>query len=304
MRGERKVGGRFYFAIFLLVFLAIGVRSGAADEQDLDGDGLPDWWEERFVETGAFSLTRDDGDGDPDRDGLTNLREFEVGSHPLFPDSDGDSLADGDEVDRFGTLPAIADTDGGGCSDGAEVASRRSPLDPDDDASAGNAVFNLQLSRGWNLVSLPVTPPDDDIVRLLAPIQGQYNIVWGFIGDDWQSFDPDLPEFRTLTTLRPGRGYWIDMKTSATLAVSGPPATESVSLAAGWNLIGINFLGKIRAKSAFRDLGSQMSAAWMYSSGTWRVFDPQNSDFSDLQWLQAGYGYWIKTDRAGILRIP
>jgi outer membrane protein OmpA-like peptidoglycan-associated protein len=60
-------------------------------------------------------------DNDPDRDGLTNDEEKQLGTDPNNPDTDGDGLNDGDEVHLYHTDPLKYDTDGDGLSDGDEV---------------------------------------------------------------------------------------------------------------------------------------------------------------------------------------
>jgi 5-hydroxyisourate hydrolase-like protein (transthyretin family) len=59
---------------------------------------------------------------DPDHDGLTNLQEFQNGTDPHNPDTDGDGLTDGQEVLMYHTNPLLFSTDGTGISDGIEVA--------------------------------------------------------------------------------------------------------------------------------------------------------------------------------------
>ena len=47
---------------------------------------------------------------DPDRDGLDNLAEYNAGTDPNNPDTDGDGIADGDEVNIFNTDPLLSRT--------------------------------------------------------------------------------------------------------------------------------------------------------------------------------------------------
>jgi 5-hydroxyisourate hydrolase-like protein (transthyretin family) len=74
---------------------------------------------------------------DPDRDGLTNLEEFQQGTDPNNKDTDGDGLSDGDEVHLYHTNPLLKDTDGDGISDGLEVQTGSNPLDPSNYNLAG-----------------------------------------------------------------------------------------------------------------------------------------------------------------------
>ncbi len=60
------------------------------DQFDVDGD-----------------LLGDVCDPDADDDGLSNTDEAAWGSDPLVPDTDGDNLSDGQEVNTYGTDPII-----------------------------------------------------------------------------------------------------------------------------------------------------------------------------------------------------
>jgi hypothetical protein len=85
---------------------------------DTDGDGATD-----SVETASGLDPNDpnDLDTDTDGDGLTGREELAIGTNAGNPDSDGDTLGDGEEVvpgaDGFVTDPTKPDTDGDGRPD-------------------------------------------------------------------------------------------------------------------------------------------------------------------------------------------
>lgn len=58
---------------------------------------------------------------DQDGDNALDTRELELGLDPYNADTDGDGVADGDELDIYATDPFNWDTDGDGISDGEEL---------------------------------------------------------------------------------------------------------------------------------------------------------------------------------------
>lgn len=111
---------------------------------DSDGDGIPDDYE---IANGLNPNDPTDALADPDHDGLTNLQEFQQGTDPHNPDTDGDGLSDGDEVNLYHTNPLVADTDGDGIPDGVEIATGTDPLNPLS-FDLGKAVQNLEVKPG------------------------------------------------------------------------------------------------------------------------------------------------------------
>lgn len=111
----------------------LGTDPGKADT---DGDGLRD--DQEVYVTGTDPLCYDsvvqgiaDGEADQDEDGLSNIREIEVGMDTLASDTDGDGLSDGEEQDIHGTDPLQADTDGDGLRDGDEIPIALNPVNPE-----------------------------------------------------------------------------------------------------------------------------------------------------------------------------
>jgi hypothetical protein len=95
---------------------------------DEDADGLPDGWE-----LFRFGTTAPAPDGDDDSDGLTNMEEYLAGTDPASADTDGDGMADGDELNTYGTDPLDSDCDGDGLTDGEEIARSADPHVADSD---------------------------------------------------------------------------------------------------------------------------------------------------------------------------
>ena len=104
-----------------------------AGTDDADGDGLPDYWEEKY---GV-----DDPEGDPDNDGLTNIEEFELRTKPDMADSDEDGLSDKAEIEVHETNPLNPDADRDGLLDGEEIAAGTDPDNRDTDGD-GISDFN------------------------------------------------------------------------------------------------------------------------------------------------------------------
>ncbi len=143
---------------------------------DTDTDGLPDAYEiTAFGSTAAQA-----GTGDADSDTLSNQHEYQIGSNPnapdtdgdglsdsaeyftrrtkvLIADTDGDGLSDGSEVNVHLTNPLVADTDGDGLSDGAEVNTHGSnPLDRDSDDD--DYADGFEVARGTSPTSAAAYP--------------------------------------------------------------------------------------------------------------------------------------------------
>ncbi len=89
---------------------------GADEHVDADVDGLPDFWEITH-----FAMLWMGPEDDPDADGLPNADELLFSADPNNPDTDGDGLSDGEEVNTYHSDPMETDSDGDGLTDGEEA---------------------------------------------------------------------------------------------------------------------------------------------------------------------------------------
>ena len=129
-----------------------------ADDEDADGDGIPN---------GVEGCEDFDGDGlpncldaDSDGDGLSDstecpsvpCRDTDEDGDPDFldKDSDNDGLSDKKEKE-YGTDPCNKDTDGDGDDDMAEIAFNKDPLDDNDHVPAGSIYVVLPYNAKYNV---------------------------------------------------------------------------------------------------------------------------------------------------------
>jgi len=153
---------------------------------DTDGDGIPDGWE---VLKGLDPLI-DDSTVDYDDDGLSNLDEYYLGTHPYLNDTDFDNLIDGDEVLIYDTDPLDRDSDDDGLYDGDEVLIHLTdPLNPDSD--------NDTLSDGVevNVYSTNPLSNDSDVDGMPDPWEIEYELDPLF---DDSSYDNDTDNLTNL----------------------------------------------------------------------------------------------------------
>jgi len=98
----------------------------------------------------AIGLTFVNGYGgsDNDKDGLIKRVELEIGTDPDNPDTDGDGLKDGEEVNTFKTDPLNGDSDADKLKDGEEVNNYKTdPLNADTDGDTLNDGDELTMFR-------------------------------------------------------------------------------------------------------------------------------------------------------------
>jgi VCBS repeat-containing protein len=173
-------------------------------------------------------------------------------------------------------------------------------------------VHSLALVPGWNLVSFNVHPSDTDIADVLAPISGQYSLVYAWVNGAWQHYDPQAYP-NTLAALDETMGFWIYMNQAATLTVTGTtPVPSGIGLNAGWNLVSFPGATSEALPGAFTNHGVDLSnlnlVMAMHANETtdpWLLYDPAAPSYvNDLTALDPGWGYWVSVDADDTWTVP
>ena len=158
------------------------------NDADTDNDGLNDYTECVEINTNPCLVDTDDNgitdfDEDADGDGISNGKEVDLGTKPHDVDSDADTLADGDELNKYGTSPVKADTDGDRVDDNVEVEIGTNPLtadtafdvteevegNPNVGAVPGVEVLDLKADQVETLEIAPVTAIDNPLLSSTIP---------------------------------------------------------------------------------------------------------------------------------------
>ncbi|SHJ73597.1 von Willebrand factor type A domain-containing protein [Clostridium cavendishii DSM 21758] len=123
----------------------LSLIGGNINLEDEDNDGLPDIYENDILISAMLQngvqLHHPLANEDYDKDGLTNLEEYKLGTNPGSADTDEDGISDYDEVNKYHTNPKLYDTDGDGMGDGTEIKNGLNPLVKDSD---GNGVIDSE----------------------------------------------------------------------------------------------------------------------------------------------------------------
>jgi hypothetical protein len=145
---EPETGGskRKLLFIILAVIGVLIIAAGAyyifvlrnKNTEDVSTSKLPKVFLQQYFGADTCSdQARCGDDADPDSDGLGNYDEFKDRTSPIDNDSDNDGLADGDEVNIYGTNPINKYTDSrteiaetNGYNDGVEIKNGYNPLTP------------------------------------------------------------------------------------------------------------------------------------------------------------------------------
>jgi hypothetical protein len=180
------------------------------------------------------------------------------------------------------------------------------------------AAFKLNLSPGWNLVSIPGDPADTDINVVLANNPEITAVI---------SYDPSVPggflsavreadgNFSgTLATIDSTRGYWMLTNAFKTLEVNLlalvagqagvlPPA---IAIVAGWNLVPVVDVtgtlasgATVLASTYFASIKTDLTRAYYFDTvlNQWVLVDLTDATATAV----VGRAYWVYHTKGGVL---
>ncbi len=149
----------------------------------------------------------------------------------------------------------------------------------------------------WKLISLNKEPDAPSIPALLSSVMDKVISVWAYRDKKWLVYDPENPDFCDLNMMQSGSGYWLhlteDISLDSALSFTGTDPEKSLSLCAGWNLIGYSSSSKKSLSDAMSQIEGRYVSVWAYKDKKWLVYDPENPNFSDLTDMEPGLGYWV-----------
>ena len=127
----------------------------------------------------------------------------------------------------------------------------------------------VHLEPGWNLISFRLAGVDDSVISVFAGVR--IGSVWGY--------DAQLAGHESVTTIEPGRGYWLySLRACDVRHVGYPQLHATVTVYPGWNLVGPLGSTAVPVSPAIR-------AVLRWST--------QDRDYEDAVILEVGQGYWF-----------
>ncbi len=139
--------------------------------------------------------------------------------------------------------------------------------------------LNINLAAGWNMVSAPLRLTDTTALSLFplatSPLYGFSN------------------EYTPQTVLTPGAGYWVRYADSAVIPACGTLVSSPISLATGWNMIGIY--------NAPRTVGGITTTPEGIINSLFYGF---SGNYEQASMLQPGKGYWVRASSPGVITVP
>ncbi len=183
------------------------------------------------------------------------------------------------------------------CDNGVSIATVTTDIDGDarsattpdlgaDEYNCGVTTFQftLNVTNGWNMVSVPGINPGGQGVNIWWPLRDLGANVFKYTGG-----------YQSVTDVVPGIGYWMKHSGDHVYNYSDVQIVphDPIQGASGWNLFGGYELSVTATNVTTNPPGLQSGPIYKYSGG-----------YQVATTLDPGYGYWMKLSAAGQIIIP
>lgn len=217
------------------------------------------------------------------------------------------------EALAYGTTTSFIDVGAmGGADNYYYLVTAEDTLQKESPASNKVGKFNINMLPGWNLTSPPLVEADTAIASVLSTISEGYDLVRAYDASDpqmpWRQLDMDAPAFvNDLTLMDERMGFWVHMTTPDTLTTVGSrPASTSMSLHQGWNLVGYPSTQSKPVAQALTSIEGKYTTVYTYDASDpadpWKKYEVGAAD-NDLTVMEPGWGYWIEVTEPCTLTI-
>jgi hypothetical protein len=146
------------------------------------------------------------------------------------------------------------------------------------------------LVQGWNLISIPFIPSNQNIAECFKTINGKFSAIYSYKNGTYQRYIPNSTT-NDFTNIEVGVGYWVYMNEAAQLKVTGTPSTRKTELLAGWNLVGLKADKSIPIEQALGSISTKVKAVYSFQNGSYIGYAPP--DVKALSALEPMLGYWV-----------
>ncbi len=154
--------------------------------------------------------------------------------------------------------------------------------------------FIINLEEGWDMISCPVAPVDNDIRIVFAEITEQGSLE--MVKDGRGRFYYPEQDFNNIPVWVANQGYLVKVNENTDLTISGEllPEDDRIQLVESWNMVAYLPEASISAPEAFENIEDELILA---KDGDGRFYSPEHN-FSNMAELQRGRGYLVKVREA------
>lgn len=169
-----------------------------------------------------------------------------------------------------------------------------------------------EIPSGKNLVSfycIPRTLNRDNITSSLVDLNRMFTYDSADNTDPWKAYNPSMPNWtvQDLTVVSREDAYWMFLDASNVFLYNGLAASgQHISLAAGWNLVGMATNSQIPLGTLFASINGSYNLVLSFNNTNKAVlaFYPLGNGVNSINNSSPFLGYWINMSSADTWDVP